>query len=179
MEATIEIKESEYDDPSIKTSRSFRFGVDLASALLGSGAQPKNTPKKMEFHVELTLTLTEEERALVYKYGLNKLKIDEHPKYSKRTLAAFIQDQKNQKGRFSSAQMVGIANAQIQLAPNVIEYVTIENLFQQPYIRIFDSRQDAHEYCDKLEKSILLPLKNNIDYYRGEAARGDKRTISF
>jgi hypothetical protein len=55
----------------------------------------------------------------------------------------------------------------------------LNQYFDNPYTKNFEIRQDAHTYADKLEKEILPTIKSQIDYYRLESVRQDKRTITL
>ena len=169
MEATIEVREFEIDDYRTESYKSL-FGWKQRTIDLG---------KKKQYAVDLTLMPSEEEKAIILKYKLNELAMEEMPAFSEELLAAFERaDQEALKANYSERGERLFAEQLAELRAKK-EQILLERYFDNPYTRSFSIRQDAHTYADKLEKEILPNIKNQIDYYRLDAVRGDKRTITL
>jgi hypothetical protein len=170
MEATIDIKDYEIDDFRLETYKTFFGGIKTRNVPLG---------KKKRYNVELTIIPTEEERAIILKYKLDELSVEEERKYSEEFLQQF--EERNRVAYASlSAEMqhklIDETNAEMR---KEVKQTLLGEYFNNPYEKNFEVRQDAHSYADKLEKEILPLIKTQIDYYRLESVRRDKRTITL
>jgi len=169
MEASIEIKEHEFDDVRFETRRTFFGGVKTVQVPLG---------KKKTYIVELTINPTEEERAIILKYKLDELALETRPKFSPEQLEEMEAQQRAMFGHHSDTIETIVSGAMADFRA-MKEQTLLGQYFDNPYAKSFDIRQDAHTYADELEKDILPRIKNQIDYYRLESIRQDKRTISL
>ena len=170
MEATIEIKESEYDDHRHDHRRTLFGRYKMVVVPLG---------KKKRSTVYLYLTPSEEERAIILQYKLDELAVETEPKYT----AEYMQDYEYQQRQLHSTlseemfkNIVGVVMAEMRQQKN---QTLLNRYFDNPYTKDFDLRQDAHTYVDKIENEILPLIKTQIDYYRLESMRRDKRTITL
>ncbi|MGC2409558.1 MAG: hypothetical protein WA441_06105 [Methyloceanibacter sp.] len=169
MEANIEIKENEYDDVRFEYRKTFFGGTKTVKVPLG---------KKKSYNVHLTINPTEEERAIILKYKIDELAVETAPKFTPEQLEQMEIDQRAMHGRSSEIIDNIVSGAMADLRA-MKEQTLLGQYFDNPYIKSFDVRQDAHTYMDKLEKEILPLIKTQIDYYRLEAVRRDKRTINL
>lgn len=171
MEATIEIRESEYTDRKQETYLGLFGRVKYRDVILG---------QKKHYTVYLTLIPSEEERAIILKYKIDELAIEEERTFSDEQLAEQERDYRLHLRNFTEEQFQqsGIA-AGLREMRQEKKQTLLNQYFDNPYTKGFDTRQDAHTYADKLEKEILPMIKSQIDYYRLESVRQDKRTITL
>jgi hypothetical protein len=169
MEASIEITEAEYNDFRLETYKTFFGGVKSRQVSLG---------KKKRYTVELTINPSEEERAIILKYKLDELAVETEAKFTPEQLQEMEADQRAMHG-ISSEIIDTIVNGAMAELRAMKEQTLLGQYFDNPYTKSFDIRQDAHMYADKLEKEILPLIKTQIDYYRLESIRRDKRTITL
>src|SRR5579864_3055051 len=170
VEATIEIKESEYEDAKIEYTTTF-FGR------LKHRIVPLGTKKR--YSVELTVIPSEEERAIVVTYKIDELWMESERKYTDKFLQKFERDQMlimlHDHGEIAERAL----RENIDQMREEKTYTLIGQYFDNPYVKNFDVRQDAHLYADKLEREILPFIRDQIGYYRAESLRQDKRQISL
>jgi hypothetical protein len=169
MEATINIRESQYEDVSLETYKTFFGGLKTRRVSRGTKA----------CHIlELTIMPTEEERAIILKYKLDELAVETEAKYTPERLEEMEAEQRSMFGRDSETVDAIVAGTMAELR-SMKDQTLLGQYFDNPYTRNFDLRQDAHTYADKLEKEVLPLIKTQIDYCRLESMRRDKRTITL
>ncbi len=135
--------------------------------------------KQKRYNVKLVIQPTEEERAIILKYKLDELAAETEEKFSEEFLAEHEAHMRVTMGNISEEMFKKIVLDGIADMRKEKKQTLIGQYFDNPYTKNFDIRQDAHTYADKLEKEILPLIKNQIDYYRLDAVRGGKRTISL
>jgi hypothetical protein len=166
MEATIEIKDYEIDDYRIETRKTFFGGLKTQQVPLG---------KKKKYTIYLTIMPSEEERAIILKYKLDELSVEEEPYWTEEDI-----DRRMAMFDIGTSPMLDqMHDEEIREMRARKKQILLGQYFDNPFTKDFDIRQDAHTYADKLEKEILPLIKNQIDYYRLESVRRDKRTITL
>jgi hypothetical protein len=168
MEATLEVREYEINDSRIDTRKTFFGGIKTVVVPLGL---------KKKYAVDLHLTPSEEEKAIILKYKLDELAIETEPKFTDEFLEAQL-DSYRAMGMTEEQLNHGIRQGNDELRAMKTQTL-LNQYFDNPFTKTFDIRQDAHTYADKLEKEILPMIKSQIDYYRLESVRLDKRTITL
>jgi hypothetical protein len=170
MEATIEIKDYERDDIQHESYRTFFGGVK---------SRQVNRGKKKFYALNLYLMPSEEERAIILKYKLDELAIETDNKFTEEYLADSEEQMRALTPGVSEEIFKPGIGAGIDDLRKMKTQTLLNHYFDNPYTKHFDTRQDAHTYADKLEKEILPLIKSQIDYYRLESVRRDKRTITL
>jgi hypothetical protein len=159
MDVTIDVKENitpPYRDEIKKTF----FGKEKT-------VRVARTPSQI-WEVHLTLLPTEEERAIIHKYRLAELIVEEEPLYSEETIAEVNACYQTTKDDFYRKR-----RDEMRVTKAVYR---IKNYFDNPFVRTFNHPKEAHEYVDKLKQDFLPIIKSNIDNYVG---RVDKETFSL
>ena len=164
MEVTIETKEvatpttktEEYQDGFFKTRKTREIAGEAI----------------ITFEVHLFLTPTEEERAVIRKFRLSELIVEEQPHYSDEQ----IEEQQKLLSATTDPDSKASYRRMIEEMRNSKTIYRIENYFDNPHVRVFGHPRDAHKYIDKLKEDVLPIIKSNLDYF---SVRSEKETFTL
>lgn len=163
MEVTIEVKENIVEAiPEVTKRNWFANTVTVIK---------KGIPASHTYDVQLYLTPTEEERAIIFKYQLAGLIVEEVPtdphavEYYRQKLSEATDDLNR-----------GVLRDMLKKAEESKTIYRFENYFNNPFVRSFDNPRAAHAYVDELKEKWLPLIKSNIDHY---GSRTEKQSFSL
>jgi hypothetical protein len=164
MEVTIEVRQ--VSTPTTTQKEEYR-GLWKGYVKVDMPGEPVITNE-----VYLTLIPSEEERAVIQKFKLADLIIEEVLLYDQNHL----EDMQRKMQAEPDPDGKAIWRRAIEEMKNSKTIYRLANYFDNPFVRIFGHPQEAHQYVDDLKQKYLPLIKNNIDHY---GARADKETFSL
>src|ERR1051325_2102303 len=139
MDVTIEVKEHTTQAvPQIERKNWFTQNVTVVQ---------KGVPAVTTYDVHLYLTPTEEERAIIFKYQLAALIVEEV-----LTDPWSVDFYRNQLAEAETEIARTVARDCLKKAEESKTIYRIENYFNNPFTRSFDNPRDAHAYVDELKQ---------------------------
>lgn len=120
--------------------------------------------------VELYLALSPREYEIIGEWGLNEDPLEEEPLFDEAAIEKLLKAQQKEvdAARDDKEKTAGLRTEhreQLKIAKEQTWGRTIEYYLQRPYIREFETRGQARQYRDKLEKRILPEFRKKLEEY--------------
>jgi hypothetical protein len=119
--------------------------------------------------VKLYLALSQEERAIIKRWGLDELPLEEEPLFDDTALDKLAEAQQKEllqeKDEGTLAALRIEHRQQIKTAKAQKWGRTIEYYLQWPYTREFETRFQATQYRNSLERQILPNFRKTLEEY--------------
>ncbi len=136
------------------------------------------------YYVDLFLMPSEEERAIIRKFGIDQILIEDRPRYSPEEIVQWEAALKGTSDRIA-AQIRGRADPSVlyEDIPDRVNERRVQRIrtslgeyFDFPHFRGFDTMHEAHTYASKLREEFLPKIRGLIEEYR---TRRDEETFSL